>query len=379
MDNPYELESTVTMTEPREVQAIFNLKKYLLTLIADGGTASTTSGTYNFEHGSIAEITATPDSIHNFTNWSGDGITSDPNMATATVEMTEARTITANFSLKEYQLQVQAGTGGTASGSGIFEHFETASITAIADDANGYEFDNWTGDVQTATSASTTVYITGPTTVVANFKLKDYALTIQTNDMSNEAPGGGTTTGGGVKEHGETVSITATPYPEYQFHNWTNTTGNPVGDDPFNTDNYFTMSGPFTIVANFKYKEYALTVNAGTGGTASAPDGAIVSHFDQAQIVAVPDDANGYEFNGWTKDSGDGNIASTSAEDTTVEILSNTEVTANFKLKDYIVYTGQSLKVKSPLMDTTHYTKMQPSLTLILTEMAPTTPMKLMA
>ena len=340
VDNPYELESTVTMTEPREVQAIFNLKKYLLTLIADGGTASTTAGTYNFEHGSIAEITATPDSIHNFTNWSGDGITSDPNMATATVEMTEARTITANFSLKEYQLQVQAGTGGTASGSGIFEHFETASITAIADDANGYEFDSWTGDVQTSTDASTTVYIVGPTTVVANFKLKDYALTIQTNDMSNEAPGGGTTIGGGVKEHGETVSITATPSAAYQFHNWTNTTGNPVGDDPFNTDNTYTMSGPFTIVANFKYKEYALTVNAGTGGTASATEGAIVSHFDQAQIVAVPDTSNGYLFDGWTKNSGDGNIDSTSAEDTTVEILSNTEVTANFKLKDYVVYTG---------------------------------------
>jgi len=346
VDSPFSLESTVTMTSARTVEAVFSLKDHLLTLLADGGTATTTTGLSAFEHGAQAEITATPDSIHDFANWSGTGLSSDASLATATVDMTEPRTITANFSLKQYQLLVEAGIGGSTTGSGQYVHFESASISATADDANGYEFDNWTGSaVDSSSSPTTTVSITGETTVTANFKLKDYALSIDTYDLSNSQSGGGVTTGSGVRQHGESVTVTATANPEYDFIAWYNPTGNPVGDDHHNTTNTITMDdGAITIVANFRYKEYGLTVNAGTGGTASGTG--TYSHFDQTDIEATPDDANGYEFEGWTKDSGDGNIANISVEDTTVEILSNTEVTANFKLKDYTLLTGAKFKGK---------------------------------
>ena len=347
VDSPFSLESTVTMTSARTVEAVFSLKDHLLTLLADGGTATTTTGLNAFEHGTQAEITAIPDSIHDFANWSGAGLSSDVSLATATVDMTEPRTITANFSLKQYQLLVEAGTGGAATGSGQYEHFESASISATADDANGYEFQDWTGSVVDPSSPTTTVSITGETTVTANFKLKDYALSIDTYDLSNGASGGGVTTGSGVKQHGEVVTVTATADPEYDFEAWYNPTGNPVGDDHHNTTNTITMDGAITIVANFRYKEYGLTVNAGTGGTTSGTG--TYSHFDVADIEATPDDANGYEFEGWTHDSGDGNIANISVEDTTVEILSNTEVTANFKLKDYTLLTGAKLKGKISL------------------------------
>jgi len=502
VDDPFSLETTITMTGPKEVEAVFSLKSYLLTLLADGGTATTTSGVFTFEHGQQAEVEATADSIHDFSKWSGDGILSDPYQRIATIEMTEPRIITAEFSLKQYQLTVQAGAGGTANGTGVFEHFSNAPITATPDDANGYEFDSWTGDVSAPSSEGTTVYISGETivvanfklkqylvsteafdqsnstagggtvsgggqtiehgsnvdllatpdsiydfvnwtgvnladptnpsqsvpvtsevtivanfrykqyiltvlagtggnatgsgtyshfdevdivataddtagyefdswstdsgvlaststeatkitisgthTVTANFKLKDYALSLESFDLSNSIAGGGTTSGGGVKQHGEVVTITATPDPEYDFASWEDTTGNPVGTDPTNSTNTYTMSGPFTIVANFKYKQYALTVSAGVEGTTSGTG--IFSHFDEASITATPgptpDGEDGYEFDSWSIVSGSSTIDDQSSDAAKVTVLGVSEVIANFKLKDYVVVTGAKFKGK---------------------------------
>ena len=58
---------------------------------------------------------------------------------------------------------------------------------------------------------------------------------------------GGTVSGGGAYEIGQTCTVTATPLGEYEFGNWTEN-GNPVSNQPSYT---FTITSNRTLVANF--------------------------------------------------------------------------------------------------------------------------------
>src|SRR5258708_33839130 len=77
----------------------------------------------------------------------------------------------------EYELTTGGSSGhGTvspASGS-YFPGGSTVSLLATAD--AGYVFSSWTGPVANPSSASTTVVMSGPTSVTAQFVAPDFAL-----------------------------------------------------------------------------------------------------------------------------------------------------------------------------------------------------------
>ena len=119
---------------------------------------------------------ATPDTGYDFTGWSGTGV-SNSSSASTTVSMTEARSLTANFSLKSYTLSLTAGSGGTVSGAGSFDHGTNPTIAATPD--TGYDFTGWSGTgVSNSSSASTTVSMTEARSLTANFSLKSYTLSL---------------------------------------------------------------------------------------------------------------------------------------------------------------------------------------------------------
>ena len=101
--------TTVSMTQSRSLTANFTLKSYALSLSA--GSGGSVSGAGSFNHGTSPTIVATPYTGYDFTGWSGVGVTNS-SFASTTVSMTEARSLTANFSLKSYTLSLTAGSGG---------------------------------------------------------------------------------------------------------------------------------------------------------------------------------------------------------------------------------------------------------------------------
>lgn len=62
----------------------------------DGGTTAPSAGTYKYEDGQSATITATPATSWKFDSWSGDASGSD---ATITILMDGDKSVTANFAL----------------------------------------------------------------------------------------------------------------------------------------------------------------------------------------------------------------------------------------------------------------------------------------
>jgi len=100
-----------------------------------------------------------------FGNWSDGGALTH----NVTVPSTNT-TYTANFTT-QYQLTTAVGAAGTGTvtpASGTFLN-SGSTVNLTATPSAGYAFSNWTGNVAKPNSASTSVVMSGPQTVAANF------------------------------------------------------------------------------------------------------------------------------------------------------------------------------------------------------------------
>jgi uncharacterized repeat protein (TIGR02543 family) len=61
------------------------------------------------------------------------------------------------------------GSGSTTPAADEHQYSEDEAVTITATAASGWQFDNWTGDVANANSATTTVTMDASKTVTANF------------------------------------------------------------------------------------------------------------------------------------------------------------------------------------------------------------------
>ncbi len=214
--------------------------------------------------------------------------------------------------------------GGTVTGAGVYNFGDMVDVDAIPNE--GWEFINWT-DVdgnEVSDVPANTIEITGDLTIIANFEMIDYTLTLIANPAA-----GGVVTGGGVYNFGDMVDVDAIPNEGWAFVNWTDVDGNEVSDMPANT---ITMpSADLTLTANFEMIDYTLTLiaNPATGGVVT---GAGVYNFgDEVDVDAIPNE--GWAFVNWT--DVDGNEVSDMPANTITMPSADLTLTANFVMIDY--------------------------------------------
>ena len=142
-----------------------------------------------------------------------------------------------------YSIQASANptNGGTVTGTGSYTEGSTCTLTATPN--AGYSFVNWTKNGQQVSTNSTyTFTVTGDASYVANFEVATYQITATAIPSS-----GGSVTGGGTFNFGQTCTLTATPNSGYTFCSWTEY-GTVVSEDPSYT---FTVEGDRNLEANF--------------------------------------------------------------------------------------------------------------------------------
>jgi hypothetical protein len=219
---------------PATTQVTITTSPANLLVSVDGGAATVAPLVESWTPGSPHIITTTsPQSggtgvQYVFSSWSDNGAISHG----ITVPSTAA-TYTASFNT-QYQLTAVAnpGAGGTVSPtSGNF--YNSGSLVPLTATANaGYNFTNWTGNVASSTSASTTITMTAPQSVTANFSLIIVAAPTTTSESSNNNPSFTTAPG-------NSVTFTATVTSNTTVNEGTVTFSDPAND--------FTCSGGNTV------------------------------------------------------------------------------------------------------------------------------------
>ena len=294
---------------------------YNVSVMANPTDGGIVSGDGGYQAGQSCTVTATPNSGYTFTNWMENGNVVSTN-ASYTFTVTGNHYLTANFQAQPqtYTITVSANptNGGTATGGGSYQQGQ--SCTVVASPNANYTFANWTenGNV-VSTNASYTFNVTGNRTLVAHFTYVPNSYTI---NVSANPANGGTVTGGGSYQQGQSCTVAATPNTGYTFTNWTEN-GNVVSTNASYT---FNVTGNRTLVANFTYvpQNYTITVSVNPTVGGSAIGGGSYQEGQSCTLIATP--AEHYTFDNWTEN---GNVVSTNANYTFI-VTGNRNLVANF-------------------------------------------------
>ena len=212
-----------------------------------------------------------------------------------------------------------SATMGHVNGSGSYLENAMCTLTATANE--GYEFKNWTeNDSVVSTQAIYSFPVTGNRTLVANFAIETFDITVTADPAV-----AGTVTGTGEYEYGTAITLVATANYGYDFVNWT-LNNEVVGT---NAELSITVTTDAEYVAHFTLKSFQITTTANPeiGGTVEGAGAYLYN--TEATVTATP--ATGYNFVNWAK--GD-TIISTNAS-YTFTVINDMQLVANFEIQHF--------------------------------------------
>lgn len=163
------------------------------------------------------------------------------------------------------------------------------TCTISANPGSHYTFDGWYENNTLVSSDNPYSFtVSSDKTLEGKFTAKSYTITTATSPVS-----GGSISGGGTYDYGDTCTLTATENPDYTFATWVDENNNFLSNsNPYT----FTVSGDLTAKALFStnYNTYTITVIS-PHGTISG-DGTYTIG-DTVNLSCTPD--AGYTFDGW--------------------------------------------------------------------------------
>ena len=227
-----------------------------------------------------------------------------------------------------YNINVSANptNGGQVAGGGTYEQGQQCTVSATAN--AGFTFTNWTENGTVVSSqANYTFTVTGNRNLVANFQAQPQNYTIS---VSANPTNGGTVTGGGTYQQGQSCTVHATANTGYNFTNWTEN-GTVVSTQ---AQYSFTVTGNRTLVANFTTQTYTITATANPADGGTVAGGGTFNYGQSCTLTATP--ATGYNFVRWTKN---GQQVSTNAN-YTFNVTESAAFVAQFQLQSCAVFTS---------------------------------------
>ncbi|MBK7319521.1 LamG-like jellyroll fold domain-containing protein [Candidatus Villigracilis affinis] len=210
------------------------------------------------------------------------------------------------------------------------------SVVLTAAPTLGSTFTGWSGAGCSGTGTCT-VTMDAAKSVIANFDLTEYTLTI-TSDHGTVAKNPDKAT----YHYGDSVQLTATPAVGWAFTNWSGgVTGisNPVS---------LTINGNTSVTANYTQIEYSLTINTIGDGSVATDISGPYHHGDLVELTATP--AAGWTFANWSGD------AAGLVNPISITMDANKTVTALFTQNEYTltIVSAHGTVTKLPDQPTYH-------------------------
>jgi hypothetical protein len=151
----------------------------------------------------------------------------------------------------------------------------------------------------------------------------------------SSTPGGEVTTPGEgrfIYDEGAVIDLVAVPDDHYHFTGWSGDVGEIA--DPGAASTTITMSGSYSITANFALDEgwNSLTVASTTGGLVTAPGEGVFIYptGTNVTLIAEADTGNHYHFAQWTGDVG--TVGNATEATTSIIMEGSYSITAEFEL-----------------------------------------------
>jgi len=147
----------------------------IISSTAGGEVTEPGEGTFAYDAGKVVELEASPDTGYEFDEWTGDvGTVADVDDATTTITMDGNKSVTANFeevAVVQYDLTISSAAGGsvTIPGEGTFTYNAAEVVNLEASPDDGYQFDEWTGDVADVNASTTTITMDADKSITAGF------------------------------------------------------------------------------------------------------------------------------------------------------------------------------------------------------------------
>ncbi len=321
---------SITVDDHREFTAYFAIKTYEITLTANPADGGNVSGSGTFNHGTIRSVNAFEADGYEFENWTENGEVVSTNSQYILV-VTENKNLVANFSSVDTETFTISATsspaeGGSASGTGSFEEGQQANLEAHAN--TGYTFTNWKENGTTVSSEPNYSFtVTGDRNLTAHFSTNTYAIALDAQPSD-----GGSVTGGGSYEFGETATVSASAGNGYTFTNWKEN-GTTVSSEP----NYsFTVTGERNLTAHFSTSTYAIALDAQPSDGGSVTGGGSYEFGETATVSALTNE--GFIFVSWTE----GGTEVTSDPSYSFTVTGNRNLTAHFTSSTHTVTLNSS-------------------------------------
>ena len=269
-----------------------NTQYYTISVSASPSGGGTVSGGGTYSYGQSCTVHANAASGYTFVRWTENGSQVSTN-ANYTFTVTGNRSLVAVFQVQsqQYTINVSASpsNGGTVSGGGTYNHGQSCTVHAIPN--TGYTFVRWMENGnQVSTNANYTFAVTSNRNLIAQFQLQNYTINVSANPNN-----GGTVSGGGTYNYGQSCTVHALPNTGYTFVRWTEN-GNQVST---NANYTFTVTGNRNLVAQFQLQNYTISVSADPTAGGMVTGGGTYSYGSTCTLHATPN--YGYTFVKWTR------------------------------------------------------------------------------
>lgn len=285
---------TFVVNSNRNLVANFQAQtqNYNITVSANPTNGGSVSGGGSYQQGQSCTVHATANSGFTFTNWTENGSVVST-QANYTFTVNSNRTLVANFQAQtqNYTVSVSANptNAGTVSGGGTFQQGQTCTVHATP--ATGYTFVRWTENGnQVSTNPNYSFTVTGNRNLIAQFQGQSYYI------AANATPNyGGTVTGSGSYNYGQTCTLTATPVAGFEFIEWRK------NDTQVSTDAIysFTVTESATFFAIFQRLTFNVSVSANPSYGGTVTGGGSYDFGQQCTVTATANE--GYNFVNWTQ------------------------------------------------------------------------------
>jgi hypothetical protein len=281
----------------------------------ESGTVKPSGG--EFLAGNSVLIEATPADGYVFDRWEGD-ITGNSNPES--IRFNTNRTVTAHFSLKQYNLKIDIQGNGTVRET-VVERSSDVTVRLEAVAGEGWRFVRWNGDLTGNNNPDTiTLKDDEEKSVTAIFE----EVASETFTLTVKVQGEGSVEKDPDKssyKEGEKVKLTARPASGWSFKEWKGDLSGNKNPAEMTLDKNKSVTAVFEQVAS---ETYTLTVKVqGEGSVEKDPDKSSYKEGEKVELTARP--ASGWSFKEWKGDlSGSKNPA-------TITLDKNRSVTAIFE------------------------------------------------